>query len=96
MKISLRQLVVIVCLLTGGIVLVVPLQVVQSNDFLYHVDVYIDRITHSRGSRTHEVTRVVRHFNLHTEPGSHQHPAPSVTPYFNDASCSSSQCSYCN
>ena len=98
MKMSLCQMIAIVCLLAVVAIVVAPLQVVRANGFVHHVEVYIDRVTHDNGTVTHTTTRVVRFLTIHVAPGpgSHQHPSPTCTPHFKDVSCSNSQCYYCS
>ncbi len=96
MKMSLCQMIVIVCILPMIAIWSIPVQMVHANDFVRHADVYIDRVTHANGTVTHTTTRYTLYRNIHTEPGSHQHPLASITVYYNDVSCSSSQCYYCD
>lgn len=95
MKMSLCQMVAIVCILPVAI-WGVPVQMVQANDFVHHADVYIDRVTHANGTVTHTTTRYTLYRTIHPQQGSHQHSPESVTVYYSDVSCSSSQCYYCD
>ena len=94
MKFSLSQMVVIVCIFAA--VVVAPLQVVQADDYVHHIDVYIDRTTHYNGTVTHMTTGVDIFRTIDVRPAEHDHPDPTCTPHFNDIACSSSQCYYCN
>lgn len=95
MKMSLYQKITIVCIFAAAIV-VAPLQVVQADDYVHHIDVYIDRTTHYNGMVTHTTTAVDIFKTIDVRPGKHDHPDPTCTPHFNDIDCGSSQCYYCN
>ena len=100
MKRSLCRIIVIVSIFT---ILVVPLQVARADDYVHHIDVYIDRVTHYGGVVYHNVTKIVKHYTIHIQPPKkkqkkHKHPSPSVTPHFTDVNCglSPSQCDHCH